>query len=325
MAASTETLRLQNLQQVRRALMAHPGSTKADIARHSGLSQATCNTLLNQLAATGEALSIPLPSGGSGRPASVYHYNENYGQFLCFSIDVVTMHATLTTYNLLLQPLARQSYPKSDFAPDALVPWLAAQAAALPNLLVASVAVPGIVINGNVEFCDIPALQGVALGPLLEKALGLPVCIENNVNAAVLGFQAAKGLPSNTTIGWLYYPKGFCPGAGLLVDGNILRGADGFAGEIGWLPLKNATHCPPLQQAAFALASLVALVNPHTVLFSGNLLSSSMLPQIKQLCAQSIPPQYIPKTQYIQDFTPYMQQGLATLANCVLQKLQLTV
>lgn len=65
----------------------------------------------------------------------------------------------------------------------------------------------------------------------LEAATGLPVLIENDANCAALGEMwngAGKGAENLVCV-----TLGTGVGGGVIVDGNIVRGANGAAGEIG--------------------------------------------------------------------------------------------
>ena len=69
------------------------------------------------------------------------------------------------------------------------------------------------------------------LAQILEEALGVPVVLENDGNAAVLA-EATGGVAAG-----LYHvvmlTLGTGVGGGLLLDGRVYRGAGGGAGELG--------------------------------------------------------------------------------------------
>ncbi len=77
----------------------------------------------------------------------------------------------------------------------------------------------------------------VDLGVRLEQALGMPVTVENDVNAAALG--AAKVLAlGDADLAYLSIGTGLA--AGLLIQGRLRRGVRGGAGEIGHIPVDPA-------------------------------------------------------------------------------------
>lgn len=97
-----------------------------------------------------------------------------------------------------------------------------------------SVVVPGSVHSETGAVVNAPnlgSLQGFELRPALEKALDRSVIIENDTNAAAFGelWQgAARGL-SNV----ICLTLGTGVGSGIILDGQLWRGTDGTAGEIG--------------------------------------------------------------------------------------------
>ncbi len=79
-----------------------------------------------------------------------------------------------------------------------------------------------------------PNLAGwvdVPLGGLFERALGVPVIVENDANAAAYGewrAGAGRGLSN-----FVCLTLGTGVGGGMIVNGALYRGSTGFAGEIG--------------------------------------------------------------------------------------------
>ncbi len=81
----------------------------------------------------------------------------------------------------------------------------------------------------------VPALAGLAVGPELARRCGLPVFVDNDVNALALGewmFGAARGVTSLVVLA-----AGTGVGGGIVLDGHLVRGA-GFGGELGHTPVK---------------------------------------------------------------------------------------
>jgi glucokinase len=97
-----------------------------------------------------------------------------------------------------------------------------------------SVVVPGTVETKSgvlINAPNIPCLNNFPLQAALEKELSWPVILENDANAAALGEMwrgAARGM--NT---FLCLTLGTGVGGGIILDGELWRGVDGTAGEIG--------------------------------------------------------------------------------------------
>jgi glucokinase len=76
-----------------------------------------------------------------------------------------------------------------------------------------------------------PAWRGVAFRPLLEQRLRMPVVVEDDANAAALAeckLGAARECRHALAI-----TAGTGIGGGIVLDGRLFRGANGWAGEVG--------------------------------------------------------------------------------------------
>jgi predicted NBD/HSP70 family sugar kinase len=83
--------------------------------------------------------------------------------------------------------------------------------------------------------------EPLPLGPLLEEALGVPVHVENDANAAALGAGLLLGRPDADLA---YLSVGTGVAAGFVLGGRIRRGRRGLAGEIGHLTVDpNGERC----------------------------------------------------------------------------------
>jgi predicted NBD/HSP70 family sugar kinase len=95
------------------------------------------------------------------------------------------------------------------------------------------VGVPGTVdtASGTVAHARNLDVASLDLGRRLGANLGVPVRVENDVNAAALGAFHLLGLGSDRSMAYLNLGTGLA--AGLVLDGELWRGSRGAAGEIG--------------------------------------------------------------------------------------------
>jgi predicted NBD/HSP70 family sugar kinase len=105
--------------------------------------------------------------------------------------------------------------------------------------------------------------DGLPLGALLSRRTGIPVAVENDVNAAALGASHVLGLGS-TDLAYLSIGTGLA--AGIVLSGRLHRGARGGAGEIGHVPVDpSGPMCPCGQRGcleAVASGSAIARAWP---------------------------------------------------------------
>jgi len=129
----------------------------------------------------------------------------------------------------------KQRTPKGespDYVVDALVS--AARNWDVGAIVAASIMAPGAVDNQNavvVQAPNLPSLTNFPLKAVLEERLGWPVVLENDANAAAVGemwLGAARGCRDVVSV-----TLGTGVGGGVILDGQLWRGAHGSAGEIG--------------------------------------------------------------------------------------------
>lgn len=87
----------------------------------------------------------------------------------------------------------------------------------------------------TISFAPNIAWRDEPLADRLEDATGLPTVIENDANAAAWG-EFTFGVASHAS-SIVFVTLGTGVGGGLIIDGQLLRGTHGFAGEIGHVNL----------------------------------------------------------------------------------------
>lgn len=110
----------------------------------------------------------------------------------------------------------------------------------LDDVLGVGVGIPGLVdttrgrvlhaVNLGVESLDLAALAGAELG--------VPVAVENDVNAAAIGAAALHAADRDTSMAYLNLGTGVA--AGIVMGGALWRGARGTAGEVGHISVDPA-------------------------------------------------------------------------------------
>jgi glucokinase-like ROK family protein len=93
--------------------------------------------------------------------------------------------------------------------------------------------VPGLVDlrQGKLIFAPNLHWNNVPLRLIWSQRFNLPIFVENEANAAALGeyyFGAAQGVDS-----FIYLSAGIGLGAGIVLDGKLFRGSNGYASEVG--------------------------------------------------------------------------------------------
>lgn len=88
--------------------------------------------------------------------------------------------------------------------------------------------------NGTIEFAPnlVWGHNGIVpLADMFSKALGIPVGLTNDANAAAIGemtYGVARGMKN-----FIVVTLGTGVGSGIVINGDVVYGSDGFAGELG--------------------------------------------------------------------------------------------
>lgn len=92
----------------------------------------------------------------------------------------------------------------------------------------------------NITWCG---KETIPFAAMLSKATGIPVSLTNDANAAAMGemtYGVAKGMKN-----FIMITLGTGVGSGIVIDGKVVYGHDGFAGELGHTCAvrHNGRHC----------------------------------------------------------------------------------
>ncbi len=86
--------------------------------------------------------------------------------------------------------------------------------------------------TGTIEFApNLPWKGVIPLATLFEERLGIPTALTNDANAAAIGemtYGAARGMKD-----FIMITLGTGVGSGIVINGQLVYGHDGFAGELG--------------------------------------------------------------------------------------------
>lgn len=100
-----------------------------------------------------------------------------------------------------------------------------------------AISIAGVVdpATGIGKVANIPAIDGLALGPLVQAATGLPVLVLNDADCFALAeARMGAGRGHRTVFGVIL---GSGVGGGLVIGGQVVTGAGGYAGEWGHGPV----------------------------------------------------------------------------------------
>ncbi|KJS61691.1 ROK family protein [Streptomyces rubellomurinus] len=243
--ASQQDMRRQNLAVVLGAVAAHSPLSRADVAGRVGLTRAAVSSLVDELIGRGAVTeAAATASGRPGRPGRALALSGQGPAGLGLEIGVGHLGACVV--DLRGEPRvwrreerANAGRPAGEVLAEvaALAAAAEAEAAALGLRVDGRIlAVPGVVPNepgGLVERAPNLGWRGVRLADHWPDADTVPEP-ENEANLGALADYWNAGQPAET---FVHVSAGTGVGAALVIDGRLFRGARGFAGELGHLPV----------------------------------------------------------------------------------------
>jgi predicted NBD/HSP70 family sugar kinase len=217
--------------------------SRAQIARTCGLSKPTVSQALSGLLRARLVREAGRSSGGKGRTAQLYEMNPHAGWVV--GIDVGRDWVRAAVADLTGEIVARRDQRSQAKSAKALITQIGAIAHGLAgeaglkwgSITHATVGSPGVFEPTRRKMTLAESLPGwgrEGVVEALQRSLGTHVSIENDVNVATIGEQLhglGKGVPN-----FVFLHVGTGVGMGLVLNGELYRGATGAAGEVGYLP-----------------------------------------------------------------------------------------
>ena len=222
-------------------IRAGAAATRTELVDVTGLSRSTVVQRLSALLAAGLVIEEPeaAPSSGGRRPAAL-RFNERAGVVL--AADLGAAHGRLAVCDLAGVALAEREEPiRISDGPEAVLAWTGATFDLLlheagrgrEDVLAAGVGLPGpvdVATGRPVSPTMMPGWDAHPVADDLAARFGAPVLVDRDVNAMALG-EHRRHLRSVAHLVFVKVATGI--GAGVVADGELLRGHLGRAGDIG--------------------------------------------------------------------------------------------
>lgn len=322
--SSAIELKQLNIERVKTILRSRESSTKISLANATGLSVATCGNILKELLATGEVIEINLAESTGGRPSRRFVYNKEHSHVLVIYARIEQAKESLVyaVSNLIGEVIfeGRTEYDGLMLGDiDDIVKQFIGK---YPTIKVLALGLPGVVKDGRTEICDIDSLSNIDFVQYFESRYSVAVAAENDVNCTALGYYNNGGYAEDENLVYVYYPIGSCPGAGIIINGQILVGTTNFAGEVAYLPHYQSREksedgqtdaIPFVQSCAKTVMAVNCLINPKTIVLAGFCFTDEMVTSIKQALESLVPQAHIPHIAYEVDIHESYVHGLITI------------
>lgn len=222
----------------------HAPISRAQVAELTGLNKATVSNLVSDLLEQQLVTEIGPGQSSGGRKPLLLLFNRNAGYSIGIHLDVRTFSIALCDLSgqIVLEKLD-QCLSSSD--PEQVTDQLALaiqdltdQAPPSPyGVIGIGIGAPGMVDEqGCVLFAPNLGWEQIPLQQWLQNRFpSIPILVDNEANAGALGeyeYGAGKNVQH-----LIYVSAGAGIGAGMMIHGEIYRGAAGYSGEMGHMTI----------------------------------------------------------------------------------------
>ncbi|WP_051640324.1 ROK family transcriptional regulator [Cellulomonas sp. URHE0023] len=246
-ASAQDDVRRANLSAVLRLLHFHGPATRSDLVASTGFNRSTVGSLTSELVKLGLVRERPGVVRGKGRPSNVVEPVSTSVHVLAFDVTASSVGAARVGLGGYLLQVRRRLHSTSPHDVSGVVSLIATlatemQAKATPGSMCLGlvVSVPGSVRqpDGLVRRSPPLAWYEVHLAELLREATGdeFPITIGNDGDLGVVAEYLRGAARGSQDV--LYVRGEAGVGGGVVVDGELLKGSGGYAGEVGHLLVK---------------------------------------------------------------------------------------
>lgn len=218
-------------------------ATRRDIAATTGISAATVTRAVEDLLHEGIVREEEeIKTGARGRRAILLDLVVERAHVV--GVDLGASNTRIIVADLAGNPLvAHQAVTPRDDDPGRLGDWLSGLICRLAGLwwdttAQVRIGIPGAVrpVDGLVSNApNLPQVESPGFQEALRRGLGRPLVLDNDANYALLGELRFGAAREASTAVMLTFGTGL--GAGIAINGQVLRGASGVVGEFGQLPV----------------------------------------------------------------------------------------
>lgn len=339
LSAKPQIMKRVNSTLIKDMLKTNSSATKSEISEVTGISATTVRTLLEELNLKKEIISLGFDDSSGGRRAERYALNLDYNNSLAFYIKDGYLNYAITNPlgNIIEEDKVKISYDYDEdiiesFINTVVIEGLINDVVKDKDIKAIGIGVSGVVKNG-IFFSGkgLNDWKKFELGDYIEKKLGIPVVLENDLNSMALGFslnysQDIKALDiEKLNLVYIHFTEAGV-GAGIIANGQLIRGGSNFAGELGFLPINGMGHLENILDnniddktyidiISQTIAILNCVTNPAFIVIGGESLRRNLIDEIKNNCekylANNIKPEIILSENSEQDYLA----GIAYIAS----------
>ena len=219
--------------------------SRASLSKKTGLNCSTISSIIQSLLDIRFVRETELVMDQVGRPPMPLTLDSNGGFAIGLEINVDYVSAILVDFSGQMRRKLYRSV-NANMPQHEILMTAVRMATTLVDLgrgqdlpfLGMGIGLPGVVDSkaGKLIFAPNLDWRDLDIGRLFFNQFNAPVLVENEANCAALGeyrYGATRGVDN-----LIYLSAGIGLGGGILIDGEIFHGSQGFAGEIGHMQIQ---------------------------------------------------------------------------------------
>lgn len=237
-----QQLRHAHAQSVIDELLRAGGLSRAELVRRTGLSRTTLTAILSDLFARGAVVERQEEAAAGtrprGRPSSLVCLNPQAG--LLLGVDLSQRENNVTVLNLAHQAVAEGSEPvavelswprRIDKAIRLVDKLVARHGIGLDTLEATGIGMYGIVEDPQLAGTGTLTREARRVSDRFERRFGVPAVLDNTSRLGALAETIWGAAAGSTDVIYVRWSEGV--GGGVVVNGRLVRGAHGIAGQVG--------------------------------------------------------------------------------------------
>ncbi|SFC76359.1 ROK family protein [Clostridium uliginosum] len=329
LSGKPQVMKKVNSALIKQILKEKGSATKAQITENTGISTTTVRTLLEELIINKQIISLGLDDSSGGRRAERYTLNLDDNISLSFYIENEFINYALTNPlgDIIENKTVKIEKNNHEKSLEKIIDKILKDS----NIKVIGIGISGVVDKGNYfSGKELTDWKKFNIGEYIEEKYTIPVVLENNLNAIALGFslnylKEMKTLNMKSlNLVYIHFTEDGV-GAGIIANGQLIRGENNFAGELGFIPINNHGHLEHILNnnpsdetyvnvVSHVIAILNCVINPSFIVIGGTTLRKNLLDKIKNNCKNYLANNIIPEIILSKDSKKDYLAGITYLA-----------
>lgn len=329
LAGQPQTIKKINSDLIFQLIFEYGPISKPELAERASLSLPTVNNIVDILEKNGEVRSDGQSTERSlGRKATLYVTNGKFGNFL--SLFFLRDHYICTVSDVVGKIIWRDEIPLSigsgqEAVNETILAIKELESHAKEEVKAIGLGVPGIVGSDGVihSITQIEGWENLPLRDIIKSKIKIDTFAENDVKLMTVGYyyRHLKNLYQNVV--YIFVGRGL--GAGIILNGKLYTGTDGFAGEFAYMMAKSDLMPPYAsyvdkggymetdirnvtvrrskvddlnRKILFVVTNFISILNPQAIVFGGDFVNTEQIRYVENNIGQFIPQKYIPEFYY---------------------------